>query len=144
MPISMSAALLGPQLIIAVADRVPSFDVGPSCRESSVSDCLKQEELARGKLAEQWSRFTAQEKANCTADARYAGHPSYVGWLTCLQIQADTRNIPATTGAAPKGATPGAGAGVAAGSENGAQPSDAAAPGGKPTRGRAEQRHRSH
>src|SRR5258708_31109646 len=121
MPISISAALLGSQLVVPVADRVPTFDVGPSCRESSVSDCLKQEELARGKLAEQWPRFTAQEKAHCAEDARYAGHPSYVGWLTCLQIQADTRNIPATTGAAPKGATPGTGTG--AGSENGSQPS---------------------
>jgi hypothetical protein len=122
MPVPALAALLSSQLVVTVADRVPVFDVGPSCRESSISDCLRQEEIAREKLAEQWPQFTAAEKARCAADARYAGHPSYVGWLTCLQINADTRNVPATVGAAPKGASPGG----SAGGETGSQARDAA------------------
>jgi hypothetical protein len=36
MPFSVYAAMLGSQLIVTVAGRVPEFDVGPSGRESAV------------------------------------------------------------------------------------------------------------
>jgi hypothetical protein len=119
MPFSISAAIVSSQLIIPVADRVPNFDVRPSCRESSISDCLGQEQIARGRLIEEWPHFTAQEKARCAADAKYGGAPSYVGWLTCLQINADTRNVPVNPGAAGQSTTTGAAAGGNAGSGGG-------------------------
>jgi hypothetical protein len=50
MPFSMYAAMLSSQLIVMVADRVPQFDVGPSCRESTVANCLTTENFARDKL----------------------------------------------------------------------------------------------
>ena len=46
MPFSVYAAMLSSQLIVTVAGRVPEFDVGPSCRESTVSDCLSMERFA--------------------------------------------------------------------------------------------------
>jgi hypothetical protein len=109
MVLSTYAALLSSQLIVTVADRVPKFDVGPSCRESTVHDCLSTEKIAREKLVETWPRFTAQDKATCTMEEKLAGPPSYVGWLTCLQINADSRNIPAHAHA--ESTTPGAGKG---------------------------------
>jgi hypothetical protein len=75
---------------------VPNFDVRPSCRESTVPDCVNQEQVARKALAEKWSSFNAKEKARCAVEARYAGPPSYVEWLTCLQINANARNLSAS------------------------------------------------
>jgi hypothetical protein len=97
MPFPVYAAMLSSQLIVLIADRVPQIDVGPSCRESTVHDCLSTEKLAREKLVEAWPRFTAQDKATCVMEERLAGPPSYVGWLTCLQINANARNALATT-----------------------------------------------
>ena len=93
MPFSIYAAVLSSQLIITVADRVPEFDVGPTCRESTIQDCLNTEKIAREKLVEAWPKFTAQDKAACVMEERLAGPPSYVGWLTCLQINANARNL---------------------------------------------------
>jgi hypothetical protein len=116
MMLSLSAALLSTQLVVTVADRgVPNFDVGPSCRDSTVPDCAGQEKFARDKLVEAWPHFTTQEKARCAVEAKYAGPPSYIGWLTCLQINADTRDIPATIGAGNAGIDPNAGMGGGAG-----------------------------
>ena len=107
MPFSMYAAMLSSQLVVTVADRVPRFDVGPSCRDSSVHDCLNMEKVAREKLIKDWPNFTAQDKATCVMEEKLAGPPSYVGWLTCLQINANARNIPAS--GATESTTTGAG-----------------------------------
>ena len=84
---------------------VPNLDVMPSCRQSSVPDCVTEEDFARKALVEQWPKFTRQQKARCATEAGYAGPPSYVGWLTCLTINADADKVPGGLGAdADKGA----------------------------------------
>ncbi len=97
MPFSVYAALLSSQLVVPIADRVPEFDVGPTCRDATIHDCLNMEKIARDKLVEAWPHFTAQDKATCTMEEKLAGPPSYVGWLTCLQINANARNAEATS-----------------------------------------------
>ena len=92
MPFSVYAAMLSSQLIVTVADRLPNFDVGQSCRESSVPDCLNVEKIARDKLAKDWPTFTPQDKATCVMEENIAGPPSYVGWLTCFGINANARS----------------------------------------------------
>jgi hypothetical protein len=92
-PFPLYASILSSQLIIAVADRVPQFDVKPGCRDSSVHDCMNMEKIAREKLVEAWPNFTAQDKATCVMEEKIAGPPSYVGWLTCLQINANGRKV---------------------------------------------------
>ena len=47
MPFFVYATMLSSQLIVMVADRVPQFDVGPTCRESTVPDCTSMENIAR-------------------------------------------------------------------------------------------------
>jgi hypothetical protein len=71
---------------------VPNFDVRPSCRESTVLDCLAQEQIAHKVLMEKWLQFEEQDKTRCAEEAKYAGAPSYVEWLTCLQINEHARN----------------------------------------------------
>ncbi len=100
------AAMLSSQLIVTVSDRVPEFDVGPSCREATVSNCLDLEKWAHEKLIETWSNYTAHDKAMCVMEEKIAGPPSYTGWLTCLDINANARRVDAT---GSTGSTPGAG-----------------------------------
>jgi hypothetical protein len=92
MPFSVYAAMLSSQVIVTVADHVPDFDVGPTCRDSGVPDCLNMEKIARDKLVKDWPTFTAQDKAMCVMEEKVAGPPSYVGWLTCLGINANARS----------------------------------------------------
>jgi hypothetical protein len=91
------------------AGGVPNLDVRPSCRESTIPNCLSQEQIAREMLIKEWPRFTAQEKTRCAEEAKYAGPSSYVEWLTCLQINAND-TTPGTgtggeTGSATRGGT---------------------------------------
>jgi len=105
MPVALLAMTLLPAAIgIAVAQpaaretqsrSVPGFDVGPSCRESTLPDCQSQEQIAHDMLAKVWPNYTAHEKTECAAEAKQAGPPSYVGWLTCLQINEDVRRFSA-------------------------------------------------
>lgn len=99
MPFSIYAAIVSSQLIVTVADRVPEFDVGRSCRESTVPDCQNMERIARDRLVKDWQTFTAQDKAKCVMEEKISGPPSYVGWLTCLEINANART-PAASGVA--------------------------------------------
>jgi hypothetical protein len=92
MPFFAYAAMLSSQLIVTVTDHVPNFDIAPTCRESSVPDCLNMEKIARDKLIKDWPTFTAQDKTMCVMEEKIAGAPSYVGWLTCLGINANARS----------------------------------------------------
>jgi hypothetical protein len=112
MPFRIYAAMLSSQLIATAADRVPDFDAGPSCRESSISDCLTLEKMAHDKLLESWSNYTAHDKEMCVMEEKMAGPPSYVGWLTCLDINAKARHVDAAAKSGDKSAgssAPGAG-----------------------------------
>jgi hypothetical protein len=92
---AMYVAMLSSQLVVTVADRAPEFDVGPSCRESTVADCETMENFARDKLIKDWPTFTAQDRAMCVMEEKMSGPPSYVGWLTCLEINANARSADA-------------------------------------------------
>jgi len=92
MPLSVYAAVLSSQLIVTVADRVPELDVGPSCRESTVPDCETMEKFAHDKLIKDWPTFTAHDREMCVMEEKMSGPPSYVGWLTCLEINANARS----------------------------------------------------
>jgi hypothetical protein len=97
MPFPIYTALLSSQLLVAVADRVPEFDAGPFCRAYSAADsvqsCLTSEKQAREKLIGAWPNYTAHDKSMCVMEEKLAGPPSYVGWLTCLDINANARRV---------------------------------------------------
>jgi hypothetical protein len=97
MPISISMIILNSQLIVAVADRVPKFDVARSCKldvaataglsvDQSIKSCINDEQRARQQLAGQWSKFPASSRASCASQESIGGTPSYVSLLTCLQL----------------------------------------------------------
>jgi hypothetical protein len=70
MPISISMIILNSQLIVAVADGVPKFDIARSCKldvaattglsvDQSIKSCMNDEQKAKRQLAGQWSKFPA-------------------------------------------------------------------------------------
>jgi hypothetical protein len=71
MPISISMIILSSQLVVAVADQVPKFDIARSCKldaaaaaglavDQSIKSCMTDEQKARQQLASQWSKFPGQ------------------------------------------------------------------------------------
>ena len=97
MPISVSMIALSSQLIVAVADGVPVFDIARSCKldvaataglseNQSVKACISDENRARQQLESQWSKFSASSKAECIPQESIGGTPSYVSLQTCLQM----------------------------------------------------------
>ena len=102
MPISFSMVVLSSQMVVAVADGVPNFDVARSCKldvaataglsvDQSLKNCMNDEQKARGQLASQWSKFPSSNRASCTANESVGGTPSYVSLLTCLQMSQGAR-----------------------------------------------------
>ncbi|HVY58973.1 MAG TPA: hypothetical protein VHA77_14070 [Xanthobacteraceae bacterium] len=90
---------LGSQLVLAqvtlVADKVPKFNVEPSCRSVASGDsgtrrdvqsCLNDENSARDDLVKQWNQFSAADRQRCTDLATMGGEPSYVELFECLDM----------------------------------------------------------
>ena len=97
MPISISMIVVSSQLVVTVADRVPTFDVARSCKldvaataglsvDQSIKSCISDEKRARQQLSSQWSKFSGSSKAECIPQESIGGTPSYVSLLTCLQL----------------------------------------------------------
>jgi hypothetical protein len=53
---------------------------------------MKQEELARVQMDKDWTKYPAKDRDECINPKQYS--PSYVEWLTCLEIRRDVRNLP--------------------------------------------------
>jgi hypothetical protein len=102
MLIQFSTLVLASQLIIAVADNVPRFNIERGCRadntntsglstglDESTRRCVDDEQAARDQLQTQWSQFAPSDRTMCTANATDVPSvpPSYVDLLTCLQGQ---------------------------------------------------------
>jgi hypothetical protein len=106
MLIQFSMIVLTSQLVIAVADGPPRFDIARGCKVDSVSAfdpnaglnatikrCMDDEQHAKAQLETQWSGFTNSDRAICTSETvgeqsdDNATPPSYVELLTCLQDQ---------------------------------------------------------
>ncbi|EHR00337.1 hypothetical protein Bra471DRAFT_00908 [Bradyrhizobium sp. WSM471] len=97
MPISISMIILGSQLLVPVADNVPKFDVGRSCKldlaaaagltvDQSLKRCINDEQKARRQLGALWSKMSVSQKESCVGQEAIGGTPSYVSLLTCLQM----------------------------------------------------------
>jgi hypothetical protein len=113
MLLKLSMIVLGSQLVIAVADDLPKFDIARGCKVDSaaafdpqagmnatIKRCKDDEERSRDQLQANWSSFSASDRAMCVgaavgdkADANSVP-PSYVDLQTCLQDQQFNRKLP--------------------------------------------------
>jgi hypothetical protein len=109
MLISFSMIVLTSQLVIAIADNVPKFDIARGYRIDSASAfdpnagltatikrCVDDEQQAKGQLETQWSGFANPDRVMCTESTTNDNStpPSYVELLTCLQDQQLARKLP--------------------------------------------------
>ena len=106
MPALLPVLLLGTHVILA-ADKVPQLDIKQSCRSAGASSvmgpnsgtrnaaaCEQDENDARNKLEQEWTTFTAAERARCTRISTLGGSPSYVELLTCLEMAKAAKQLP--------------------------------------------------
>ena len=83
----------------------PRVDIRATCRAAELDlkklfgndtmvtfdGCLSQENSALEQMVKGWVTYSAADRAQCVQPR---GHmPSYVEWLTCLEIQKDLRRI---------------------------------------------------
>jgi hypothetical protein len=109
MLIPVSMLFLASQLVIAVADDVPQFDIQRGCKIDSsaaidpnvgmsgtIKRCMDDEQNAKNQLQTQWSSFINSDRAMCMASTTNdsSNPPSYVDLLTCLQDQQLARKLP--------------------------------------------------
>jgi hypothetical protein len=102
MPGLLPILLAGSHLMLA-ADRVPEFNVAPSCRASTTasamanrdeSACTKDEDAARDKLKQDWPQYSATQKTHCVQLSTLGGPASYVELITCLEMSKAASNLP--------------------------------------------------
>jgi uncharacterized protein YecT (DUF1311 family) len=81
---------------IAVADAVPKFDIARECQDEGGGKemqkrCADDETQARDQLQTEWIQFTPSAKIQCIQETSMDGTPSYVEFLTCLEMERDVR-----------------------------------------------------
>src|SRR3954469_10602531 len=113
MLIQFSTVALSAQLLIAVADRPPKFDIARGCKvdsasafdpnagmEATIKRCVDDEQQAKDQLEAQWSGFANTDRISCTSEAVGSGAdvqadpPSYVDLLTCIEDAQLARTLP--------------------------------------------------
>jgi hypothetical protein len=96
--------LLGSQLVTAVADGVPTIDVQKTCRAAAsvtstetnqrdVDICASSEQKAREQMVKDWAQYAGADKARCVQAGPKVYLPSYVEWLTCLEMETAVKKI---------------------------------------------------
>lgn len=101
--IPVPALILAAQLATPVADRVPQFNIEPTCQgaasasaaiRSTKDICLEKEKKARDDIGQQWADFPAADRGRCVQSTSAGGIPSYVQLLTCLESAKLARQLP--------------------------------------------------
>ena len=89
----------GPGVASAQSASVPTVDIATTCRTSekaitsifgpgtmqTFDSCMKQENEARAEIVKSWRKYPAGGRQRCINTTGYM--PSYVEWLTCLEME---------------------------------------------------------
>jgi hypothetical protein len=89
----------------AQAGSVPTIDARKGCKASqealgsifgpndafAVDSCLRQEQEARQQIINKWTTYSLVDKQKCIITTAY--NPSYVEWITCLEMYRDVRML---------------------------------------------------
>ena len=83
--------------------------MGRSTTEQDRNACLESEQKAREQIIKDQATYASADKRRCMRTSVY--HPSYVEWLTCLEMGRDVRKMrqaepPATNGMTLPGVRP--------------------------------------
>ncbi len=93
-------------LVAAAGGGIPTINIQQTCRvaagamvsliggtttENALSGCLSSEQSARDSIVKDWATFSAADRTQCVRPEVYL--PSYVEWLTCLEMERDARKM---------------------------------------------------
>jgi hypothetical protein len=97
----LAAAIILGAADTALAADLPNIDMQNLCRSSGTAPfadrtatfevCMRDEQAARQTLLKDWANVPRADKSRCVLPAEYL--PSYIEWLTCLEIENDIRTI---------------------------------------------------
>jgi hypothetical protein len=65
--------------------------MGGSTAGNDTEICLGSEQRARDQLVKDWGTYSAGDRQRCVRPGVYL--PSYVEWLTCLEMERDVRKM---------------------------------------------------
>ena len=80
-----------------IADTMPKFDIARECQFEGGSKpeqerCAADEKQARDQLQKEWTQFSPRAKKQCHEETTTDTTPSYVEFLTCLEMERDVRS----------------------------------------------------
>jgi hypothetical protein len=100
------AAVASHLVLAAAGGSIPTIDIHNTCRvaagamvsliggtttENALSACLNSEQSARELIVKGWSTFSSADRTQCVRPNVYL--PSYVEWITCLEMERDVRKM---------------------------------------------------
>jgi hypothetical protein len=100
--IAVASLLLGPHVAAALADEPPKLDVTATCNAASQyaisagrdkDACLGDEHTAETTLAQNWSKYSADDKSQCIGTVKTGGPSSYVELLSCIEVLRDAKQL---------------------------------------------------
>ena len=79
-----------------IADTAPKFDIARECQFEGGSKpmqerCAADERQARDQLQNEWTQFSPSAKNQCNQETTTDSTPSYVEFLTCLEMERDVK-----------------------------------------------------
>jgi hypothetical protein len=102
--IPVVAVLVVASMAVAKDVGIPKLNIEYACHasEQAVSavvsatndiykSCLDDENDARNQLNDAWAKFAASDKVRCIHSSEFL--PSYVEWLTCLEMTRDVKQM---------------------------------------------------
>jgi hypothetical protein len=96
----LTPIFLAAQIVITIADEIPYLDATSTCRaetaqiQASVQFCIRDEERAHDRLAQEWAQFATVDKADCTRKMEAGSSSGYVALLTCLELAREAKKPP--------------------------------------------------
>ena len=98
-------SLATPGVASAASAGVPTVDIAITCRTSekaliaifgaetqqTFEICMQSENQARTEIVKNWQSYPAGGRQRCVNTTGYM--PSYVEWLTCLEMERDVRQL---------------------------------------------------
>ena len=98
-------SLATPGVASAQSNGVPTADIATTCRTSekaliaifgaetqqNFESCMNSEKEAREQIVKNWQNFPAEARQRCVSTAGYM--PSYVEWLTCLEMEQQVNEL---------------------------------------------------
>jgi hypothetical protein len=100
--IAAAPLLLGLQVAVALADAPPKLDVTTTCNAASQyaisagrnkDACIADEHTAETTLAQNWSKYSADNKSQCIGTVKAGGPSSYVELLSCIEVLRDAKQL---------------------------------------------------